>query len=321
MDATSRRLVCALLGCLATLPDALRADETFELLPVGHTAPASPPSPTGEYCSIFQTWTSVNAPKQRALYEWLIDPWGFDEAASSELERHHENRLRNLGDKMRETFGSTEDPLQSLWQEMRAKSDPAGKYRIRQTLSQSSLYSKAKIDLPDGSTQADPYAQKNWKAEQMMRLALPVWEQAFVFGQFNSNADSFQYRELTATAKTGLGVRWEPLPKAEVLVRGGPMVAYLDTNTSRLPEKSRLAVDVLATIPLWGQYELQYTGGAFAATAPNDQNLINQDLRIARQLSNNSEIYLGAKQQLDSNYSSTLWNNKRQLYIGIELKR
>jgi hypothetical protein len=315
-------LCVSLLTLLVAAASPLRSDEEFpKILPVSHFTQIDPIPKTGLHCTIFQTWTQQSESKpSRELHQWLTDPWGLNEAAELEQERNHEYRLRLLGDKMRDTFGSSEDPLQALWQGLKTKIEPTGQVKIRQVMTQSYLYSKAKIDMPDGNS-ADPYAKRNWRAEETLRMSLPMWEPAFVFGHFNTRADSFQYRELNAVAKTGVGVRWVPMPKSEVLVRGGPMVSYLDTNTSRIQEQNHFAVEVLAFVPLWGPFSLEYTGGAFAATMPNTQNLINQDFRIAMPLSNNSEFYFGASQRFDSSMSQVLWTERRQLYIGIELKR
>ena len=320
------KCVCAATCFLALFPALPGRAEPLEWVPLANLTPRSPLLSTQEKKPGFDTFAgwdlASRVQKDQDLALWLIDPWGFQEASWDDQERAWQNRLRQLGERMQDSMSSDEDPTSALWHGMRAKSEPTGKVKIRQTVSQQLWYSKAKIDVPEWTElRPDPYSAKDWRAEETLRMSIPSMESMFVFGHFNSNADAFQYRQLTAVAKTGFGWKWSPIPRSEVQLRGGPMVSYTDTNSAtRLQEKSLLSIELFAEMPLLGPFQLEYTGAATTGTLPTDQNLINQDLRIALPIGKSSEFYFGAKQRLDSTNAQTLWNERRQVYIGVELK-
>ena len=125
--------------------------------------------------------------------EWSNDPWGLSRAAIAD-EQQLEPSLRRL-ERRSGGWGDTNlDAISALWMGMRSKSEPTGKLKIRHVVSQELWYSKAKIDVPDlVANRPEPFAPRDWRAEETLRLSIPTMESLFVFGHFNTNADAFHY--------------------------------------------------------------------------------------------------------------------------------
>jgi hypothetical protein len=228
---------------------------------------------------------------------------------------------------------ATPESRSETFRDLSLKGHASG-YRIRQVQDSPGLYSKAKIDIPyQGDQRLDFAFRQNWRAEETFRVPLKldlpiVQDSMFAFGHFNSRGDSFNYSEMNAVARAGVGMRWADfVPNSELQLRGGPQVTYLDTNTSRVvQERPQFAVEVLARLPVLGRWEVEFTGSAISGYLPNDSNQINQDIRFAYPLGKQGEFYIGATQKwsalINGNGTSTgnPWNLSSQLYFGVELK-
>ena len=216
--------------------------------------------------------------------------------------------------------GSAPNP----WSMSGLRRDP-GRLTSKQETQFDVLQSQVKFDLPDPEQMRwDPLYSREWKAEESLKLALPVAvplaDSTFLFSSLDSKAASFDYQQMKVVGKTGVGVKWTPLPRSELQIRGGPMVTYTDPYASSRSERSQVMVELLAKAPLFGQLQLEYTGTALPALLPTDKDEIKQDLKVALPIGPGSEFYLGARYRWEYVNTPTPWIERAQLYLGLELK-
>src|SRR5262245_6947925 len=129
------------------------------------------------------------------------------------------------------------------------------------------FYSKSKFDLPDPDyLRWNPYSGRGWKAEEELKVPIPVADSFFLFGSIDGSGDSFSQESVTMTSKAGVGWKWSPLPRSEVQLRGGRMTTYSDLYfPGRTAERSQVMVELMAKVPLFGSLQLQYKGKAVPA--------------------------------------------------------
>jgi hypothetical protein len=165
----------------------------------------------------------------------------------------------------------------------------------------------------------DPSWQRAWQTDDSWQLGLagPL----SVFGQVGANSDEAGQSNMKVSGRTGLACKVPVASLAEVTLRSGPGVSYTDPlHPLRTTGRSDWLLEVQARWPLLFGIGLEYQGSAMPSLTPLQQDMINQDFRLAMQLGSNTKVKLGAKRQwsgvLDQRATGT---DNTQLYLGLEL--
>lgn len=176
------------------------------------------------------------------------------------------------------------------------------------------------VDDPSAGT-ADG---RTWQTEESMRME--VLGPLFVFGQADASSQSIERQRLRMFGKTGVGVRWQPWTRAEVQVRGGPVLSYADAGGTP-EEEARLALELTAKAPLFAGLKVEYSGTALPAMSALVREQLSQDVRLALSLSERSQFHVGTRYNwTDPGTAATEaarapWTDRMQLYLGLQLKR
>jgi hypothetical protein len=154
-----------------------------------------------------------------------------------------------------------------------------------------------------------------WRSQEQLQLGL--FGSMFVYGQMGGEgqADVGHYR---LNGRTGIGWKWQPLPRGEVQLRGGPVVSYDSLLANR---DQKLALELSARYPLVGDIRLEYTGVALPAITLTDRDQINQDVRVAVPLGEAGQIHVGARYRWEDTTHGPVGPDRAQLYFGLQLKR
>ncbi|HEY7425459.1 MAG TPA: hypothetical protein VH682_14605 [Gemmataceae bacterium] len=165
----------------------------------------------------------------------------------------------------------------------------------------------------------EPSWKRTWQTDDSWQLGLagPL----SVFGQVGANSDEAGQSNMKVSGRTGLACKVPVAALAEVTLRSGPGVSYTDPlHPLRTTERSDWLLEVQARWPLLFGIGLEYQGSALPSLTPLQQDMINQDLRLAMQLGSTAKVKLGAKRQwsgvLDQRATGT---DNTQLYLGLEL--
>jgi hypothetical protein len=182
------------------------------------------------------------------------------------------------------------------------------------------LDSNVVIDDPSQTSVGPGTPGRSWQTEESLRVE--VAGPLFVFGQANAASQSVEQQRLNMSGRTGVGVRWQPWTKAEVQVRGGPLLRYTDGNGTP-EEMARLALELTARTPVYGNLKFEYSGTAMPALSPLAREQLSQDLRLALHLSDSSQVHVGTRYSWQDTGAATLtpWTDRMQLYMGLQLKR
>lgn len=161
---------------------------------------------------------------------------------------------------------------------------------------------------------------RTWQTEESVRIGL--YGPLFVFGQADAGSQSIERQRLSMTGRTGVGMRWEPWTKAEVQVRGGPLVRYADSDGNP-EEEARLALELTARAPIVGGLKLEYAGTALPAMSTAIREQLRQDVRLALHLSETSQFHVGTQYSWQDTGEADLtpWTDRMQLYFGMQWKR
>ncbi len=198
------------------------------------------------------------------------------------------------------------------------------RYRVVRT---ESLYRLAtKLELPDPfEVRSSPFGGRDWKAEEKMQIPVPipvpVAEQLFVYGQFNGSGDALNNQMTALTGKTGLGLKWSLLWKTELQLKYGALFNYPELyGPTRGIDRAKPAVEVVATVPLIGPWQLEYTGAALPAVSRADPDQIRQELRLAFPLRGDGEFEFGARYRWEDGPLATPWLDRAQLFLGVKFR-
>lgn len=176
-------------------------------------------------------------------------------------------------------------------------------------------------DLPVGTVWDDPSWKRTWQTSDSWQMG--VLGPLSVFGQFGANSDEASQSNMKVNGRTG--VAWK-LPAGflgDYTFRSGPGVSYTDPlHPLRTQGRSDWLLEVQAHWPLLFGIGLEYQGSALPSMSPLQQDLINQDLRLAFPFGANGKLKVGAKHQWSGMLGQpTPGTDNMQLYLGLELKR
>jgi hypothetical protein len=178
-------------------------------------------------------------------------------------------------------------------------------------------------DAPVSRIWDDPAWKRTWQTNEnwQMGLAGPLT----VFGQVGANSDEAGQTNMKVSGRTGLSCKLPVGSLAELTLRSGPGVSYSDPlHPLHTQGRSDWLVEVQARWPLLFGIGLEYQGSAMPALTPLQQDMVNQDLRLAFPLGAGGKLKVGAKQQwaglFDQRTPTTVLDNM-QLYLGLELSR
>lgn len=174
-------------------------------------------------------------------------------------------------------------------------------------------------DLPAASIWDDPSWKRSWKSDQswQMGLAGPL----SAFGEVGANSDEAGQSNMKVSGRTGLACKVPVGSLAEFTLRSGPGVSYTDPlHPLRTQGRSDWLLEVQARWPLLFGLGLEYQGSALPSMTPMQQDMLNQDLRLALTLGSAGKLKLGAKRQWSGGFDQrAAWTDSTQLYLGLEL--
>lgn len=202
--------------------------------------------------------------------------------------------------------------------------DP-GWWRYRQVRSDPMYRRVSRLEMPDPTEVAIPFAGRNWLAEERMQIPvpvpIPVAEQLFVYGQVRGSGDALNNQATTLTGKTGVGLRWSLIGKSEMQLRYGTIFSYADLyGPPRTQDGAKPAVEVVATVPLLGPWELEYTGAALPAVSRADPGQFRQELRFALPIRGDGELEFGARYNWLDAPNTIPWTDRAQLFFGLKFR-
>jgi hypothetical protein len=166
----------------------------------------------------------------------------------------------------------------------------------------------------------DPWSQRAWQAEEGWQL--PMLGPITVFGQLGAGSQEAAMRDMKLAGRTGLAVKVMMAPGAEVQVRGGPGVTYLDPlRPEHVQEKPDWLLELKCRWSLLGGLGLEYQGSAVPALTPREADRIIQDLGLAYPLGQAGKLRFGAKHQWDHFLDARPGAEGMELYLGVQVGR
>lgn len=306
-----------LLVCTATL-----------IWPWEPSAPCiSPAEPSGEFQMLFQitqqySANEVSLPTIESDFAWMSAGKLFDRDRSDSHVNHFPTAIYDLdGDYV---------PAELSWE---APSSAHGmfrdpdRWRFRGDMSAALYRRTVKVEVPNPTDVRLPYTGRDWKHEDRfqipMPIPLPIAEQMFVYGQFGGNGDALNNRQTTLTGKTGVGMRFSPVGNTELQLRYGTWLNYADVfGITRFQERPQPAIELIARLPIIGEWQLEYTGSALPALQTSSHDQLRQELRLAVPLgSGDNEFEFGARYRWDVVQTPTPWVDRAQLFMGLKFRR
>ena len=184
---------------------------------------------------------------------------------------------------------------------------------------------RSKLEVPDPIDVWNPYAGRNWMAQEKLSIPVPVplpgAEQLFVYGQFDGSGDALNNVHTSIYGKTGIGVKWALIAKSELQLRYGTLFSYADPNSAgRFQERAQPAVEVMARLPIFGPLEIEYTGSAIPAVTRTDTDQLRQELRLALPLRGDNELEFGARYRWEYSQETTPWSERATLFLGVKFR-
>lgn len=174
-------------------------------------------------------------------------------------------------------------------------------------------------DVPVANLWDDPSWKRSWQSNQswQMDIAGPL----SVFGKVDANSDEAGQSNMKVSGRTGLACKVPVGSLAEVTLRSGPGVSYTDPlHPLRTQGRSDWLLEVQARWPLLFGIGLEYQGSAVPSLTPMQQDMVNQDVRLALSLGSNGKLKFGAKRQWSGVLDQrAAWTDNTQLYLGLEL--
>jgi hypothetical protein len=174
-------------------------------------------------------------------------------------------------------------------------------------------------DTPSASIWDEPSWKRAWQTDESWNLGLagPL----SLFGQVGANGDEAGQSNMKLNGRTGLACKLPVGSLAELTVKSGPGVSYSDPlHPVRASGRSDWLVEVQARWPLLLGIGLEYQGSAMPSLTPLQQDMINQDVRLAIPVGSAGKFKVGAKRQWTGLMDQrTAWSDNTQLYLGLEL--
>ena len=177
------------------------------------------------------------------------------------------------------------------------------------------------IDAPVARIWDDPSWKRTWQTNESWKF--DVAGPLSLFGQLGANSDEAGQSNMKVNGRTGLAckvpVRW----LGEFTFRSGPGVSYTDPlHPVRTTGRTDWLLEVQARWPLLFGIGLEYQGSANPSLTPLQQDMVNQDVRLALPIGSGGKFKLGAKHQWTGGLDrATPWTDSMQLYMGLELSR
>lgn len=183
-----------------------------------------------------------------------------------------------------------------------------------------SLSSQVEVtDLAQPRTWDDPLWKRAWQTDNSWQFG--VAGPLSVFGQVGANSDEAQQANMKVSGRTGLACKLPVGSLAECTIRSGPGVSYTDPlHPLRTQGRSDWLLEFQARWPLLFGIGLEYQGSALPALTPLQQDMVNQDIRLAMPVGSGGKLKIGAKRQWTGVFDQrTAWTDNTQLYLGFEL--
>ncbi len=203
--------------------------------------------------------------------------------------------------------------------------DP-GRWFYKQETTGGGLYKRrTKLEVPDPIDVWNPYAGRNWMAQEKLSIPVPVpfpvADQFYVYGQFDGSGDALNNVQTSIYGKTGIGMKWALPAKSELQLRYGTLFSYADPNShGRFQERAQPAVEVMARMPIFGPLEIEYSGAAVPAVTRSDTDQLRQELRLALPLRGDNELEFGARYRWDYLQATTPWADRATLFLGVKFR-
>jgi hypothetical protein len=163
----------------------------------------------------------------------------------------------------------------------------------------------------------DPTAAHAWQTDQALRLSMlgPF----FVYGNLGTKIDTQMPQSSQVAGQTGLACKLPVGSLAELQVRSGPRLTYVDPLRSTVRSQSDWLLEIQARCPLVYGVGLEYQGTAIPATSTMQHDQVNQDVHLAIPVGSNGKVQVGAKQSWLSNTAPQPLAITMQLYLGVQL--
>jgi hypothetical protein len=176
-------------------------------------------------------------------------------------------------------------------------------------------------DAPVARIWDDPTWKRTWQTNDSWQLGVagPV----SVFGQLGANSDEAGQSDMKVNGRTGLAWKVPVGSLAEFTFRSGPGVSYTDPlHPLHTQGRSDWLLEVQARWPLLFGIGLEYQGSATPSLTPMQQDMVNQDVRLAFPVGSTGKLKVGAKHQWTGLLDQRgVWTDSMQLYLGLELSR
>jgi hypothetical protein len=297
-------------------------------LVVGFPAVARPDTDSGPdffvalgFANLANTADSPLGPPKTSSATWMTQSELFSNSTST-AHLPDSNSFQQMLDRVSDS-GTISSEIVRQWDGVYR--DP-GWWRYRQVQKEQLYRRTSKIELPDPfEVRTTPYSGREWKTDERMQIPvpipIPVAEQLFVYGQVTGTGDALNNHQTTVAGKTGVGLKWSFLWKTELQLKSGATFNYADLyGPPRSQDGAKPAVEFVATLPLVGPWELEYTGAALPAMSRNDTGLVKQELRLALPLRGDGEFEFGARYRWEDTPTGTPWLDRAQLFLGVKFR-
>jgi hypothetical protein len=183
-----------------------------------------------------------------------------------------------------------------------------------------SLSSQVEVsDVAQPRSWDDPLWKRAWQTDNSWQYG--VAGPLSVFGQVGANSDEAQQANMKVSGRTGLACKLPVGSLAECTIRSGPGVSYTDPlHPLRTQGRSDWLLEFQARWPLLFGIGLEYQGSALPSLTPLQQDMVNQDIRLAMPVGSGGKLKIGAKRQWTGVFDQrTVGTDNTQLYLGFEL--
>ncbi len=279
--------------------------------------------PADDFLTVWRTFSDaarqsapVEARNADTPFPWLSPPVSGNDAphllpSLSTAPLLHSSPLLSVND--------SDDPLASLWEQ------PDKKPRKVSQKSEGllgSLNTQVEVtDAPLPKIWDDPSWKRTWQTNESWQFGIAG--RLSLFGQVGANSDEAAQSNMKVSGRTGLAWKLPVGSLAEVTFRSGPGVSYTDPlHPLRTQGRSDWLLEVQARWPLLFGIGLEYQGTATPSLTPMQQDMVNQDVRLAFPVGSVGKLKVGAKHQWTGALDQrSPWTDNMQLYLGLELNR
>jgi hypothetical protein len=234
---------------------------------------------------------------------------------------------RGVPPELRRQWAGVEHPLfvepdapADPWEALAPRQED-GRRKAKGGLSDEGLQLDSSVVVTDpGRDDGLPAVPHAWATNETLKVEM--FGPFFLYGQFGATSDSTENQRLSMTGRTGVACKLVPWQKAEVLLRGGPVMRYADpSDPVPVEEQTRLALELRASTPLVGPLKVEYNGTALPALTSLERERINQDFRLAVQFNADTQVHVGTRYRWEGPFDATPLAERMQLYLGMTLKR